>query len=260
MIILDLVLFAAGSLILYYGANWLVKGASSLARSAGLSPVVIGLTIVAFGTSAPEFVVSIVSSMQNKSMIAVGNIVGSNICNIALVLGLTSVFRPLSCNRSVIRRDIPIMLSISVYLLLISFDSKLSRFDGATLFCGILIYSFFNYYTAVKESNNISGLNSITSKSAANKIDYISKPGQIVRIVAGIAGVVAGAEIVVNSAINIMHTFGISEKFIGLTVVALGTSLPELATSLVAAIKKEMDISIGNLVGSNVFNILGVLG
>ena len=198
--------------------------------------------------------------MQNKSMIAVGNIVGSNICNIALVLGLTSVFRPLSCNRSVIRRDIPIMLSISVYLLLISFDSKLSRFDGATLFCGILIYSFFNYYTAVKESNNISGLNSITSKSAANKIDYISKPGQIVRIVAGIAGVVAGAEIVVNSAINIMHTFGISEKFIGLTVVALGTSLPELATSVVAAIKKEMDISIGNLVGSNVFNILGVLG
>ena len=152
------------------------------------------------------------------------------------------------------------MLSISAYLLLISFDSKLGRFDGTTLFCGILIYSFFNYYIAVKESKNISGLNSITSKPAANKIDYISGPGRIVRIVAGIAGVVAGAEIVVNSAISIMHTFGISEKFIGLTIVALGTSLPELATSVVAAIKKEMDISIGNLVGSNVFNILGVLG
>lgn len=189
-----------------------------------------------------------------------GNIVGSNICNIALVLGLTSVFRPLSCHRSVIRRDIPIMLSISAYLLLISFDSKLGRFDGTTLFCGILIYSFFNYYIAVKESKNISGLNSITSKPAANKIDYISGPGRIVRIVAGIAGVVAGAEIVVNSAISIMHTFGISEKFIGLTIVALGTSLPELATSVVAAIKKEMDISIGNLVGSNVFNIMSVLG
>ena len=152
------------------------------------------------------------------------------------------------------------MLGISVYLLLISFDSKLSRFDGATLLCGIIIYSFFNYYTAVKESKNISGVNSITSESAADKIDYISRPGQIVRIVAGIAGVVAGAEIIVNSAVSIMHTFGISEKFIGLTVVALGTSLPELATSVVAAIKKEMDISIGNLVGSNVFNILGVLG
>lgn len=152
------------------------------------------------------------------------------------------------------------MLGISVYLLLISFDSKLSRFDGATLFCGIIIYLFFNYYTAVKESKNISGLNSVTSKSAADKIDYISRPGQIVRIVVGIAGVVAGAEIIVNSAVSIMHTFGISEKFIGLTVVALGTSLPELATSVVAAIKKEMDISIGNLVGSNVFNILGVLG
>ena len=253
-------MFAAGSLILYYGAEWLVKGASSFARSAGLSPLVIGLTIVAFGTSAPEFVVSIVSSIQNKSMIAVGNVVGSNICNIALVLGLISVFRPLSCHRSVIRRDIPIMLGISAYLLLISLDSKLGRVDGATLFSGIILYICFNYYVAVKESKNISSVNSVTSKSATNRMEYISRPGQIVRIVAGIAGVVAGAELLVNSAVSIMHAFGVSEKFIGLTVVAFGTSLPELATSLVAAIKKEMDISIGNLVGSNVFNILGVLG
>ena len=215
---------------------------------------------MAFGTSAPEFVVSIVSSIQNKSMIAVGNVVGSNICNIALVLGLTSVFRPLSCHRSVIKRDIPIMLGISAYLLLISLDSKLSRVDGATLFSGIILYISFNYYVAVKESKNISNVNSVTSKSAVDKIDYISRPGQIVRIVAGIAGVVAGAELLVNSAVSIMHAFGVSEKFIGLTVVAFGTSLPELATSVVAAIKKEMDISIGNLVGSNVFNILGVLG
>ncbi len=215
---------------------------------------------MAFGTSAPEFVVSIVSSIQNKSMIAMGNVVGSNICNIAFVLGLTSVFRPLSCHRSVIKRDIPIMLSISVYLLLISLDSKLSRFDGATLFSGIILYICFNYYVAVKESKNISSVNSVTSKSATNRMEYISTPGQIVRIVAGIAGVVAGAELLVNSAVSIMHVFGVSEKFIGLTVVAFGTSLPELATSLVAAIKKEMDISIGNLVGSNVFNILGVLG
>ena len=253
-------MFAAGSLILYYGAEWLVKGASSFARSAGLSQLVIGLTIVAFGTSAPEFVVSIVSSIQNKSMIAVGNVVGSNICNIALVLGLISVFRPLSCHRSVIRRDIPIMLGISAYLLLISLDSKLSRVDGATLFSGIILYICFNYYVAVKESKNISSVNSVTSKSPTNRMEYISRPGQIVRIVAGIAGVVAGAELLVNSAVSIMHAFGVSEKFIGLTVVAFGTSLPELATSLVAAIKKEMDISIGNLVGSNVFNILGVLG
>lgn len=152
------------------------------------------------------------------------------------------------------------MLGISIYLLLISFDSKLSRFDGVTLFCGIIIYLFFNYYTATKKSKNLSGLNSIISEPTADKINYISRQGQIVRILAGIAGVVVGAEIVVNSAISIMHTFDISEKFIGLTIVALGTSLPELATSVVAAIKKEMDISIGNLVGSNVFNILGVLG
>ena len=152
------------------------------------------------------------------------------------------------------------MLGISAYLLLISFDSNLSRVDGATLFGGIILYVCFNYYVAVKESKNISNVNSVTSKSATNRLEYISRPGQIVRIVAGIAGVVAGAELLVNSAVSIMHVFGVSEKFIGLTVVAFGTSLPELATSLVAAIKKEMDISIGNLVGSNVFNILGVLG
>jgi cation:H+ antiporter len=171
------------------------------------------------------------------------------------------------------------MLGISAYLLLISLDSKLGRFDGATLFCGIILYICFNYYVAVKESKNVSNVNSVISNStnfqlyqfptlpisnstkpAVDKIDYISRPGQIIRIVAGIAGVVAGAELLVNSAVSIMHAFSISEKFIGLTVVAFGTSLPELATSLVAAIKKEMDISIGNLVGSNVFNILGVLG
>jgi cation:H+ antiporter len=251
------VLFAAGSLILYYGAEWLVKGSSSLARSIGLSPVVIGLTIVAFGTSAPEFVVSIVSSVQDKCMIAVGNVVGSNICNIALVLGITAVFRPMLCHESVIRRDMPIMLFISAYLLIVSLDSSLGRIDGAVLFSGIIFYTFFNYYVAVRESKNSSV---ISTEYSTDKTDDISRSGQIVRILAGMAGVLAGAELLVNSAVSIMNAFGVSEKFIGLTAVALGTSLPELATSVVAAIKKEMDISIGNLVGSNVFNMLGVLG
>ena len=250
--VLTWVLFVIGLLMLYYGAEWLVKGASNIARSLGLTPLVIGLTVVAFGTSAPELVVSIISSFQEKSMIAVGNVVGSNICNIALVLGLASLFMPIKSNESVVKRDIPIMLGISLYLLLISLNSKIGRLEGATLLGGIIIYICLNYYYAVKGNRQA---------SSGEDIEYIpSRARQITLIIAGILFVVAGAQILIDSAVKIMHTFGISEKFIGLTVVALGTSLPELATSVVAAMRKEMDISIGNLVGSNVFNILGVLG
>ena len=250
--VLTWVLFVIGLLMLYYGAEWLVKGASNIARSLGLTPLVIGLTVVAFGTSAPELVVSIISSFQEKSMIAVGNVVGSNICNIALVLGLASLFMPIKSNESVVKRDIPIMLGISLYLLLISLNSKIGRLEGATLLGGIIIYVCLNYYYAVKGNRQA---------SSGEDIEYIpSRARQITLIIAGILFVVAGAQILIDSAVKIMHTFGISEKFIGLTVVALGTSLPELATSVVAAMRKEMDISIGNLVGSNVFNILGVLG
>ncbi len=253
------VLFIIGLLMLYYGAEWLVKGASSLARSLGLTPLVIGLTVVAFGTSAPELVVSIISSFQEKSMIAIGNVVGSNICNIALILGLASLFMPVKSNESVVKRDIPIMLGISLYLLLISLNSKIGRLEGATLLGGIIVYVCLNYYYAVKGTKQTSRGES--KELAAEDIEYIpSRARQITLIVAGILFVVTGAEMLIDSAVKIMQTFGISEKFIGLTVVALGTSLPELATSVVAAIKKEMDISIGNLVGSNVFNLLGVLG
>ena len=255
------VLFVIGLLMLYYGADWLVKGASSLARSLGLTPLVIGLTVVAFGTSAPELVVSIISSLQEKSMIAVGNVVGSNICNIALVLGLASLFMPIKSNASVVKRDIPIMLGISLYLLLISLNSKIGRLEGATLLGGIIIYVCLNYYYAVKGTKQASSGEGFSKELAAEDIEDIpSRARQITLIVAGILFVVTGAQILIDSAVKIMHTFGISEKFIGLTVVALGTSLPELATSVVAAMRKEMDISIGNLVGSNVFNILGVLG
>jgi len=194
-------------------------------------------------------------------MIAVGNVVGSNICNIALVLGLASLFMPIKSNASVVKRDIPIMLGISLYLMLISLNSKIGRLEGATLLGGIIIYVCLNYYYAVKGTKQASSGESFSKELVAEDIEYIpSRVRQITLIVAGILFVVAGAQILIDSAVKIMHTFGISEKFIGLTVVALGTSLPELATSVVAAMRKEMDISIGNLVGSNVFNILGVLG
>ena len=258
---LNVFLCAIGFVMLYYGAEWLVKGSSSLARSLGVSPIVIGLTVVAFGTSAPELVVSLISSIKGKSMIAVGNVVGSNICNIALVLGMAAALRPLTTDRSVVKRDIPIMLAISLYLLMITFDSKLGRFEGASLFGGIILYTFFNYYIAIKEPKHESGGEIAASQSDLEEIEYVaSRQKQIVLILVGIVGVVAGAQIVVESAINIMTVLGVSEKFIGLTIVAFGTSLPELATSVVAALRKEMDISVGNLVGSNVFNIMSVLG
>ena len=245
-----------GFVLLYFGAEWLVKGSSSLARSLGITPIVIGLTVVAFGTSAPELVVSLVSSIKGKSMIAVGNVVGSNICNIALVLGISAVLNPIKSDPTVVRRDIPIMLAISLYLLLLSFNSTLGRIEGATLFIGIILYTFMNYYLAKKETAGAADI-----ESELEDIGFVaSRPKQLVMIAVGIVGVVGGAQAVVDSAVFIMTELGVSEKFIGLTIVAFGTSLPELATSVVAAMRGEMDISIGNLVGSNVFNIMSVLG
>ena len=247
-------------LLLYFGAEWLVKGSSELALSFGIRPIVIGLTVVAFGTSAPELVISVVSSLQGKSMIAVGNVVGSNICNIGLVLGLAALFNPIVSQKSVVRQDIPIMLGISLYLLLISFGSTLGRFEGATLFGGLLVYLYFNYFSAVKLQPETAAEGASSGSDLNGEESNRSGVGQILLIIIGIAAVVGGAQIVVDCAEKIMKIFGVSEKFIGLTMVAFGTSLPELATSVVAAIRKEMDISLGNLIGSNVFNIMGVLG
>ncbi len=245
-----------GFVLLYFGAEWLVKGSSSLARSLGVTPIVIGLTVVAFGTSAPELVVSLISSIKGKSMIAVGNVIGSNICNIALVLGLSALFQPIKSDPTVVRRDIPIMLGISLYLLILTYNSILGRIEGATLFIGIILYTFMNYALAKKETTGAAGI-----ESELAEIGFVeSRPRQLLLIGAGIAGVVGGAQVVVNNAVIIMTILGVSEKFIGLTIVAFGTSLPELATSVVAAMRGEMDISIGNLVGSNVFNIMSVLG
>lgn len=260
-IIPDILLFIAGLLALYYGAEWLVNGAAGLVRDMGFSPIIIGLTVVAFGTSAPEMVVSVVSSIQDRSMIAVGNVIGSNICNIALVLGLSAFLQPIESDRSVVRREIPIMIGVSFYLLIVAADSTIGRFEGLTLFGGIILYIGMNCKLALNRCAE-KGAQTLPECSVKelSSISETSKPIQLLLIVAGIATVVVGAEFLVNAAVNMMKTFGVSEKFIGLTVVAFGTSLPELATSVVAAMKGEMDISIGNLIGSNVFNILSVLG
>jgi len=248
--------------MLYYGAEWLVKGSSGLAGSLGIRPMIIGLTVVAFGTSVPELVVSVMSSFQGKSMMALGNVIGSNISNIALVLGLAAILNPVPCLRSVIRRDIPIMLGVSFYLLLLTLDLTLGRIEGATLAAGILLYLYFTYWISLKGS-----VQKFDREETAQGIEPNARGGsvpsrarQVAMVIAGIACVVIGAEAVVKAAVKAMDLLCVSEKFIGLTMVAVGTSLPELATSVTAAVKKEMDISVGNLVGSNVFNILGVLG
>jgi len=254
--VLDITFFIAGLLLLYFGSLWLVKGSSSLAHSLGVRPIVIGLTVVAFGTSAPELVISLVSAFKGKSMIAVGNVIGSNICNIALVLGLAAFFNPIKSHPTVLSRDIPLMLAISVYLLLLSLNSTLGRIEGLSLVAGIILYTWYNYSIAVKEAP----VPVQVSEAQLPSPEIASRALQAVLILIGIAGVVVGADFLIDSAVSIMTVFGVSEKFIGLTVVALGTSLPELATSVMAACRGEMDISIGNLLGSNVFNILSVLG
>ncbi len=239
--------------MLYFCADWLVKGSSSLARGMGLTPIAIGLTVVAFGTSAPEMVVSVISSVKGKSMIAVGNVIGSNICNIGLVLGLAAVFKPILGAGKVLTRDMPLAMAVGLLLLFISIDSMIGWVEGACLFSGLIAYICFNYYAALKETRRDS--------PEIDESEYSdSRARQILLIVAGIVGVVVGAEILIDAAVAIMKMLGATEKFIGITVIALGTSLPELATSLVALLNNETDISVGNLLGSNVFNILGVLG
>ena len=184
---------------------------------------------MAFGTSAPELVVSVVSSVEEKSMIAVGNVVGSNICNIALVLGLSALFQPIVAQSSVVRRDIPLMLLISLVLLLLSLNDTLGRLEGALLLGGIIAYTLFNYYLGVKETKSGKSLDEVMDGLGVEPVPYVSvRWKQIALVIVGIVGVVGGAKSVVDSAVVIMTWLGVSEKFIGLTVVAFGTSLPEL--------------------------------
>jgi cation:H+ antiporter len=259
LFITQAIAFTAGLLLLYFGAGWLVQGASSLARSLGLTPMVIGLTVVAFGTSTPELVVSLVSAVKGKSMIALGNVVGSNICNIALVLGLTAVFQPVTTGRIVMVRDIPLMLAVSAFLLLLSLNSVIGRTEGVILFSGIIAYTWFNYSVALRLNRTIPVVAGEDQPVLATGLMQ-RRWFQGLMVIGGTAAVVVGADLLVDAAVSIMSALGVDEKVVGLTVVAFGTSVPELATSIVAALKKEMDISLGNLVGSNVFNLLSVVG
>lgn len=256
--LLQILLFFVGLAGLYFGAEWLVKGASRFARSFNIKPVVIGLTIVAFGTSMPELVTSVVAAIKHSSDIAMGNVIGSNIANIGLILGLSAIVQPLRIDMNLIYREMPIMVGISMLLYFMGWDGTLSRLEGGILLGGIFSYTYYVYRVALKEPDAIELEYKEFEEFLETKNNTV--PKDLFLIGLGLIGLVGGAYLMVHSAMYIARSIGISELVIGLTVIAVGTSLPELATSMIAAIRKESDISVGNVLGSNIFNILAVLG
>jgi len=241
--------------MLFIGAEGLIRGSSNLAIKIGITPLVVGLTVVAFGTSTPELVVSLKAALLGNSSISLGNVVGSNIANIALILGVAALIRPLDVHAKVIMREIPIMIGISILLLLLLIDGELGFIDGLIFVIGLIVYLVVNILIARKEKNP-----EIDSEFSEGLKSKLGVSVSIVLMIAGLGLLILGANLFVQSAVAIAKIFNVSDAIIGLTIVAIGTSLPELITSIVAAYKKEADIAIGNVVGSNIFNILGILG
>lgn len=253
---IEIILYLVGGLImLFVGAEGLIRGSSNLALKIGITPLVVGLTVVAFGTSTPELVVSLKAALLGNSSISLGNVVGSNIANIALILGVAALIRPLDVHANVIKREIPIMIGISLVLLLILIDGEIGFIDGLMFIIGLIIYLIINVIMARKEKNP-----EVDAEFKEGLKSKIGIPVSIVLMIAGLGLLILGANLFVQSAVAIAKIFNVSDAIIGLTIVAVGTSLPELITSIVASYKKEADIAIGNVVGSNIFNILGILG
>jgi cation:H+ antiporter len=253
------VIFVAGLGLLIVGAEWLVRGASRLAAKVGISPLVIGLTVVAFGTSSPELAVSIQSSLAGQADIAVGNVIGSNIFNILLILGISAVITPLIVQQQLIRLDVPLMIGLSFAFYLMALDGVIGRLEGILLFAGIIAYTFFLIRQSRRESKAVEEeyAQEFPAKTETGWKPWIINLGLVG---VGLTLLVLGSNWLVDSAISIARWLGLSELIIGLTIVAAGTSMPEVATSITAAIKGERDIAVGNAVGSNIFNILSVLG
>ena len=251
-------LLLAGLILLVAGAEFLVKGASRIAAILQISPLIIGLTIVAYGTSAPEMFVSTMSSFSGQGDLAMGNVVGSNICNVLLILGLSALVAPLIVTKQIIRSDVPIMIGVSVLLLIFCLDGELSRVDGLILLVGGLTYTLSLIYQSSKQKRTQDEFSQ--EYSFAGRITPSLWLKNIALIVGGLALLVLGSRLLVDSAVTIAQALGVNELLIGLTIVAIGTSLPELATSVVASFRGERDIAVGNVLGSNIFNILVVLG
>ncbi|MGE0484595.1 MAG: calcium/sodium antiporter [Gammaproteobacteria bacterium] len=244
-----------GLVLLYFGGEWLVRGAAALAARTGISPLAIGLTVVAFGTSAPELVVSLQAALGGASDIAVGNVVGSNIANIGLILGIAALIRPLEVHVNVLRIDSPLMLAASVLMVALLVDGTVGRGDGLVLGLALLAYIGFTLWQSRRETAE-----NQAEFAAGIPADHGSMAHHLLLVGAGLAALVGGGKALVGAAVAIATALGVSQAVIGLTIVAVGTSLPELAASIVAALRGQGDIALGNVIGSNLFNILGILG
>lgn len=253
------VLLIAGFVLLLFGAEALVRGASKLAAAFGISPLVIGLTVVAFGTSAPEMAVSTLSAANGQADIALGNVVGSNIFNILMILGLSAVVAPLTVSLQLIRLDVPLMIGASVLVFLMALDGSIGRLDGLLLVAGIIAYTGFLIRQSRREGQDIQA-EYAKEFSAKEPLSSMRLVRDIVLVLAGLGLLVLGSNWLVDGAVMVAEKLGVSELIIGLTIVAAGTSLPELATSVVATIRGERDIAVGNVIGSCLFNLLAVLG
>lgn len=260
MSLATIVWMVAGLVALVAGAEVLVRGASRIAATLGISPLVIGLTVVAFGTSAPELAVSLQSAFAGQPDLALGNVVGSNIFNILLIVGISAVIVPLVVAQQLIRLDVPLMIVASVTLLLFGLDGRINRLDGLILFGGLLAYLVLLVRKSRSESAEISSEYDQEFGGSAPVRGAKAWTGNLALVLAGLIGLVFGSRWLVAGAVEIARALGLSELIVGLTIVAAGTSLPEVATSIVAAVRGERDIAVGNAVGSNIFNILGVLG
>lgn len=258
---IQLLFLVLGFVMLVKGADLFVDGASGVATKFGIPQIVIGLTIVAMGTSAPEAAVSITAAFAGNADITIGNIVGSNILNILIILGISALVYPLAIQKSTLIIDIPVVLLATVILFLLGFDSKISRIDGIIMLVVFATYLFYLFTVAKKEASQ-KKLSETTEhiQSEENITKEMSLLKALIFTVIGLVLIVGGSKFVVNSATAIAKALGLSQRFIGLTIVALGTSLPELFTSVTAALKKNSDIAIGNIIGSNIFNILFIVG
>lgn len=261
--VLQILILVLGFVCLVKGSDWFVDGAAGIATKFGIPQLIIGLTIVAMGTSAPEAAVSITAAFNGSADITIGNIVGSNILNVLIILGLSAVVYPLTVEKSTLKIDIPVTILATVLLFVLGLDGNITRIDGIIMLGIFVAYIAFLIVSAKKAQNQASAT-SVNETLSDENAKTEEKPKSILLLIlitiVGLALVILGSRFVVSSASFIARKFGLSERFIGLTIVALGTSLPELFTSVVAASKKNSDIAIGNIIGSNLFNILFVVG
>jgi len=253
-LLLSILAIAAGFIILVWGADRFVHGASATARNLGISPLIIGLTVVGFGTSAPEILVSVMASLQGNPSLAVGNAVGSNITNIALVLGATALITPLHVKSEILKREYPLMFIVMLVALMLVADGELGRLDGIVLLLGLVGLLIWMIYLGMRRDHDP------MQTEYESEIPQIATAPALMWLVVGILLLLGSSRMLVWGAVNVAHALEISDLVIGLTVVAIGTSLPELAASIMSALRKEPDIAIGNVIGSNMFNLLAVLG